>query len=119
MDEAVKLGDTIVVMRDGKVAQIGTPAELLLRPENAFVADLLGQDRLIKLLQTIPVTRMLQPVSGEVAPHGQPLSLRATMHDAFLAFLAGDTGPLYVIDESSAVIGRLEREACFSCARAI
>jgi len=39
--EAMTLADKIVVLRDGRIEQIGSPIELYERPENAFVAPLL------------------------------------------------------------------------------
>lgn len=46
IDEALKLGDQIVVLKEGGVlAQIGTPAEILADPADQFVADFLGDSR--------------------------------------------------------------------------
>jgi osmoprotectant transport system ATP-binding protein len=46
IDEAIKLGDKVAVMRvGGKLAQFAPPAELLLRPADAFVAGFVGRDR--------------------------------------------------------------------------
>jgi putative spermidine/putrescine transport system ATP-binding protein len=40
--EAMALGDRIVVMKIGKVAQIGSPREIYFEPKNRFVADFIG-----------------------------------------------------------------------------
>ncbi|MDR2378184.1 MAG: hypothetical protein LBD70_01980, partial [Bifidobacteriaceae bacterium] len=46
IDEALKLGDQVAVMRaGGKLAQIATPRELLTAPADEFVADFVGRDR--------------------------------------------------------------------------
>jgi osmoprotectant transport system ATP-binding protein len=46
IDEAIKLGDKVAVMRvGGKLAQFAPPAELLSRPADAFVAGFVGRDR--------------------------------------------------------------------------
>ncbi|MEW2545777.1 ATP-binding cassette domain-containing protein [Streptomyces sp. NPDC047002] len=46
IDEAVKLGDLIAVLRvGGRLAQVAPPAELLARPADAFVAGFVGRDR--------------------------------------------------------------------------
>ncbi|CAB4903756.1 unannotated protein [freshwater metagenome] len=46
IDEAVKLGDQVAVLRvGGHLAQVATPAELLSRPVDAFVAGFVGRDR--------------------------------------------------------------------------
>jgi osmoprotectant transport system ATP-binding protein len=46
IDEAIKLGDKVAVLRvGGRLAQFATPAELLSRPTDAFVAGFVGRDR--------------------------------------------------------------------------
>ena len=39
LQEAMRIGDRIAIMRDGQVVQIGTPDEILRAPANAFVRD--------------------------------------------------------------------------------
>ena len=53
MDEAIKLADRIVIMRDGKVVQMGTPDEILRNPADEFVEDFIGKDRLLQAQQYI------------------------------------------------------------------
>ncbi|XOQ12797.1 MAG: Proline/glycine betaine ABC transporter ATP-binding protein [Shouchella clausii] len=48
MDEALKLADRMVIMKDGKIVQTGTPNEIMRSPANAFVEDFIGKDRLIQ-----------------------------------------------------------------------
>lgn len=48
MDEALKLADRIVIMKDGKIVQTGTPDAIMRSPANAFVEDFIGKDRLIQ-----------------------------------------------------------------------
>jgi osmoprotectant transport system ATP-binding protein len=51
IDEAIKMGDRIAVMKVGGVlAQYATPAELLMQPADAFVEDFVGADRALKRL---------------------------------------------------------------------
>lgn len=46
IDEALKLGDQVAVLREGgKLAQVASPQELLSRPADGFVADFVGRDR--------------------------------------------------------------------------
>ncbi len=48
MDEALKIGDRIAVMKDGKILQYDTPEEILKHPADAFVEYFVGKDRLWK-----------------------------------------------------------------------
>lgn len=51
MDEALKLATRIVIMSEGQIVQVGTPDEILSNPANEFVAQFIGQDRLIQAQQ--------------------------------------------------------------------
>lgn len=51
MDEALKLATRIVIMSKGEIVQVGTPDEILSNPANEFVAQFIGQDRLIQAQQ--------------------------------------------------------------------
>ncbi len=46
-EEALSMSDTIVVMADGKIQQIGTPEKIYNEPENAFVADFIGESNIV------------------------------------------------------------------------
>lgn len=46
-EEALTLSDRIVVMREGKIQQIGTPIDIYNEPENCFVADFIGESNLM------------------------------------------------------------------------
>ena len=50
INEAIKLGDKIAILRDGKLAQYADSTEILYNPANKFVENLLGQDRSLKAL---------------------------------------------------------------------
>jgi len=50
INEAIKMGDHIVIMNKGELVQHGTPMEILSEPANDFVKDLIGVDREMKLL---------------------------------------------------------------------
>jgi multiple sugar transport system ATP-binding protein len=71
--EAMTMADTIVVLRDGAVEQIGTPIELYARPRNQFVAGFLGT----------PQMNMLPAKIGMITDDGMTLSVdggRGALH---------------------------------------
>jgi osmoprotectant transport system ATP-binding protein len=56
IDEAIKMGDRIAVLREGgHLAQYATPAELLMAPADPFVEDFVGADRALKRLSLMRV----------------------------------------------------------------
>lgn len=92
-EEALTMSDTIVVMNQGYIQQIGTPEKIYNEPENAFVADFIGesniisatmvQDRLVKILgvnfpcvdegfgQNKPVDVVIRPEDIDLLKQGQ------------------------------------------------
>lgn len=51
-EEALTMSDKIVVMSEGKIQQIGTPEDVYNEPENAFVADFIGESNIFKGIMT-------------------------------------------------------------------
>jgi osmoprotectant transport system ATP-binding protein len=57
IDEAIKMGDRIAILREGgRLEQYATPAELLMAPANEFVEDFVGSDRALKRLALMRVS---------------------------------------------------------------
>ncbi len=55
IDEAVKMADLIVIMREGRIVRAGAPGEILADPGDDFVADFVGSDRALKSLSLLRV----------------------------------------------------------------
>ncbi len=47
-EEALTMSDTVVVMKDGDILQVGTPVDIYNEPKNAFVADFIGESNILK-----------------------------------------------------------------------
>ena len=78
IDEALRLGDQVAVLRrGGHLAQVGSPAELLAHPADDFVADFLGRDRGYRSLAFAGMPRLTLHAErtvtlGEPLPAGGP-----------------------------------------------
>ena len=46
-EEALTMSDTIVVMNEGKIQQIGTPLDIYNEPKNAFIASFIGESNIL------------------------------------------------------------------------
>jgi osmoprotectant transport system ATP-binding protein len=95
IDEAIKLGDQVAVLRvGGSLAQIDSPARLLGDPADDFVADFVGRDRGYRALgfREAPVL----PVADEpTVPVGAtPEQARAATADQWLLVVDGDRRPV-------------------------
>ncbi|TCP29486.1 osmoprotectant transport system ATP-binding protein [Scopulibacillus darangshiensis] len=69
IDEAIKMGDKIALLRDGKIMQYDRPADLLTHPKNDFVSQFIGEDRMIKGLSLHTIKDLLREVGLAEMPH--------------------------------------------------
>ncbi|MCY4207332.1 MAG: betaine/proline/choline family ABC transporter ATP-binding protein [Roseovarius sp.] len=67
LDEAVRIGDRIAIMRDGRVVQIGTAEDIVMNPADDYVADFVAG---ISRLKVVRAHAVMRPVEEHVALHG-------------------------------------------------
>jgi osmoprotectant transport system ATP-binding protein len=111
IDEAIKMGDRIAILRDGgRLAQYDTPAEILTHPADDFVAEFVGADRALKRLGLATLADVeLAPADGAPAPDGR-VELSTTVRDALSQLLAGGGSPLMVLDADGRAAGLVTLE---------
>ena len=101
IDEAVKMGDRVAVFAEGgRLAQYGTPAELLGDPADEFVADFVGSEKSLRRLSVVPLRREhLEPMDGVRAGQlGAAIDLDSTLEEALTHLLRDDRGMVGVRD---------------------
>ena len=105
IDEAIKMGDRIAIMREGgKLAQYATPAELLMDPADEFVEDFVGADRALKRLALMRVAD-IDLWKAPLAHVGQATAeVRAKLDGAEVPY------PLLVDSERRPLAGLSERD---------
>jgi osmoprotectant transport system ATP-binding protein len=85
IDEAIRMGDVVAIMRDGKLVQYDTPDRLLAAPANDFVADFVGADRALRRLSLVRADVLIEP--GQAAA-GPSLPETANLREVLAALLA-------------------------------
>ena len=60
LDEAVRVGHRIAIMRDGKVIQIGTPEEIVVNPADEYVADFVKGISRLKVVQAKTIMQTVE-----------------------------------------------------------
>jgi osmoprotectant transport system ATP-binding protein len=121
IDEAIKMGDRIAILREGGVlAQYDTPREILMRPADDFVAQFVGADRGLKrlALTTLAELQLIEPnghaedwLAGDVPSDGARRVPRETsVRDALSALLSTGGRPLAVVDGDDRVEGLVTLE---------
>ena len=56
LDEAIAIGDTIAIMRDGEIIQMGSPEEIILNPVDKFVAEFTEDVSKENILSTLSIS---------------------------------------------------------------
>ncbi len=101
IDEAVRMGDRVAVFAvGGRLAQYGTPAELLGHPADEFVEDFVGATKGLRRLTVTHIDRShLEPVDGVSAGDlATAVDVTATLEEALAAMLRDDKGMVGVKD---------------------
>src|SRR4051812_48824182 len=103
IDEAIKMGDRVAILREGGVlAQYGTPEEILTRPADDFVARFVGADRGLKRLALSRLGDLeLRSINGDRPALRLPASM--SVRDALSAMLTADGAEAVVVDEKREV----------------
>ncbi|QNP69542.1 ABC transporter ATP-binding protein [Streptomyces roseirectus] len=118
IDEAVKLGTMVAVLRTGgKLAQFAPPAELLSRPADAFVEDFLGADRGIRRLSFFPSDGLELTTEAVVAIDAGAEQLAARADLPYLLVTDLDGRPLGWSEPDRLTAGEIEPGQLLSCGR--
>ncbi|MEA2200426.1 MAG: osmoprotectant transport system ATP-binding protein [Solirubrobacteraceae bacterium] len=111
IDEAIKMGDRIAILREGGVlAQYDTPREILTHPADSFVAQFVGADRGLKrlALTTLEELKLIEPngLRADVRADGaRRVPLHTSVRDALSIMLSANGEPLTVVDDDGHVEG--------------
>lgn len=79
MDEALKLGDRIAIMKDGELLQLDTPDQLLSNPSHGFVEEFIGKKRIYQNPEYVPVTDIMRDHPATALPSRAPAAAVALM----------------------------------------
>jgi osmoprotectant transport system ATP-binding protein len=108
IDEAIKMGDRIAILRQGGIlAQYDTPEAILAGPADEFVARFVGADRGLKrlALRRLSEIELLEPTG--VDRDAPAAGLDTTLRDALSLMLTSGSTALLVTDGDGNVVGML------------
>jgi len=105
------MGDSIAVMREGHIVQLGTPMEILSNPADPFVSELIGGRNSLKMLNLMRLSHIMKPLAAEKTHAGRDetaqgvLGLKATAQDALSEMLRTGKHSILVEDELHNAVG--------------
>jgi len=104
MDEALKLADRIVLMKNGNIVQVGEPEELIRNPVNDFVREFIGEKHILRHPEDVSVEEIMlkTPVVGE---------LQMGLAKALQKMQEYKVNTLLIVDNTNKLIGILPMKA--------
>ncbi|MCY4050286.1 MAG: betaine/proline/choline family ABC transporter ATP-binding protein [Gammaproteobacteria bacterium] len=114
LDEAIRIGDRIAIMREGMLVQVGTPEQIVMEPKDAYVADFVAG---ISKLHLVTAARIMESLTDYETRTGQSLNksdlLTACPDDTLdrLAELSIDTDAPLMIEKDGTHVGIVTKKA--------
>ena len=103
IDEAIKLGDRIAVMRSGRIVQFAPPVTILREPADHFVKDLIGKESGLKLMKLVKISDIMVPALAPIREGSSILEAKRLMAEK-----ASDI--LLVVDDEGTFRGAIRFE---------
>ena len=107
LDEAIRIGDRIAIMKDGVIVQIGTPEKIVTEPADDYVADFVAGISRLKLVFAHSIMEPLEAykANGHNSLDGAPRVAEDTDLDHLIDVAVETEGPMVVIDGDRKEIG--------------
>ena len=107
LDEAVRVGHRIAIMRDGRVVQIGTPEEIVVNPSDDYVADFVKG---ISRLKVVQAKTIMQPLEQYKKNFGENLSNNEKVNENDILSKLIETSvskdkPIVVVNDHNTEVG--------------
>ena len=109
LDEAVRVGHRIAIMRDGKVIQIGTPEEIVVSPADEYVADFVKGISRLKVVQAKTIMQSIETyesVNGKLNENSNSVGENELL-SKLIELSKSSEGPLLVKDNNQNNVGVL------------
>jgi osmoprotectant transport system ATP-binding protein len=104
VEEALRLGDRLLILRKGQIVQYDTPFRILTQPADDFVRDLVGADDMVRQLGLLRVETAMMTVPRDYTPKGEPTITRHdTLRHALSLLLRTGAANLTVLEGGNAV----------------
>jgi glycine betaine/proline transport system ATP-binding protein len=103
LDEALRLGDRIAILRDGEVVQQGTKQEIVLHPADEYISSFVRE---VNRGRVITAEMVMTPLSGE--PEGMGIVQGTVLEVAAKKMTDGGASMAHVVDEDGKPIGGLD-----------
>ena len=111
LDEAIRVGHRIAIMKDGLLVQIGTPEEIVTNPADEYVAEFVAGISRLKLISAHSIMQPMTVAANETAELlAAPRTPESTDLDHLIDIAVKHAGPIIITNDAGDDIGVVDRE---------
>ncbi|MEM9331958.1 MAG: betaine/proline/choline family ABC transporter ATP-binding protein [Pseudomonadota bacterium] len=106
LDEAVRIGHRIAIMRDGRVVQIGTAEDIVMNPADDYVADFVAG---ISRLKVVRAHAVMQPINGQDVSDDAPRVNEGETLSTLIQMAIDNDNPV-IVEDGGVDVGIISRQ---------
>ncbi len=107
IDEALKLGDKIVIMNNGVIQQYDTPLNIITNPANEFVSRLVHSEDVLQRLSLLTAESVMTAITGSIDPREVKVGREENVKKVLMHILNGAADSVVVVDSNQTPVGRI------------
>ncbi|MEH7342361.1 ABC transporter ATP-binding protein [Bacillus sp. JJ1532] len=107
IDEALKLGDKIVIMNEGVIQQYDTPLNIITNPANSFVSELVHSEDVVQHLSLMRADHVMVPLTDTIDPQEVKVDQAENLKSVLSHILQAQSDSVIVTAEDQTPIGRI------------
>jgi len=108
LDEALKIADHLVILKDGHIVQQGEPQDILLNPSDPYIEDFVGD---INRARVLRARSIMQPLQSEVHTQAQGQIDHDDTLESIIARSGGDVSHAYIVMREGEAVGTLDMKS--------
>lgn len=105
LDEAIRIGDRIAIMKDGRLIQIGTPEDIVMNPVDDYVADFVKGISNLKLVSAHSIMVDMSTLPADLDMTSAPRTSEDTSLDALIDISITSELPIVITDANGSEVG--------------
>lgn len=110
IDEALKLGDKVLIMNKGEIQQYDTPYNIVLNPANDFVSKLVSSEDIIQKLKVTKAIDVVVPLKNDMDKPNLIVNYNENLKNVLIKLLANNVSSIGVKNVENILIGKITFE---------
>lgn len=107
INEAFKLGDKVLIINEGRIEQFDTPFNILFKPSNEYVSQLISKDEMFQKLKILKAKNVMIPLDESESNDTNTILESEKLYEILDIFMNQDLNCIIVVDENKTRLGKI------------